>query len=128
MVEDHLSTKSDHATILITVDLQEPPPRLKIGSTAWEKARALLNLPSEHLPIDDIAEKLVSTVQEAIQGASNIIPAGCRAPHGGRQSLQTYYNRSGNSRPQTIYYFGERFPALRPAIGRSVDCSTHFIS
>ncbi|KAJ6038758.1 hypothetical protein N7460_007475 [Penicillium canescens] len=68
--EDHLSSTSDHATILITVDWQEPPPRRKLGSTDWEKAKALLNLPHKDLPVDDIAEKLVNTVQEAIRGAS----------------------------------------------------------
>lgn len=69
-VENHLSTTSDHATILMTVDWQEPPPRLKLGSTNWEKARTLLNLPDSDLDIDDMAEELVSAAQEAIRGAS----------------------------------------------------------
>ncbi|KAJ5385666.1 hypothetical protein N7509_008207 [Penicillium cosmopolitanum] len=68
--EDHLSSTSDHATILITIDWQEPPPRRKLGSTDWEKAKILLNLPHKDLPVDDIAEKLVNTVQGAIRGAS----------------------------------------------------------
>jgi hypothetical protein len=42
------------------VDWEEPPPRLKLGFTNWEKARAILTSPLPSLPINTLAEELVS--------------------------------------------------------------------
>ncbi|WP_368855990.1 hypothetical protein, partial [Staphylococcus sp. GDY8P64P] len=36
-VEDHLSTFSDHKTILAQLKWREPQPQHKLGSTNWEK-------------------------------------------------------------------------------------------
>nr|ABC24970.1 reverse transcriptase [Monascus pilosus] len=69
-VEDHLSTFSDHKTILAQLKWREPQPQHKLGSTNWEKARELLVPPDADLPTDTLAEELVSRVQLAIQGAS----------------------------------------------------------
>lgn len=69
-VESYLNTSSDHATILITVDSKEPPLRLKLGSTDWERARALLSPPDPDLPITILADQLIDTAQTAIRGAS----------------------------------------------------------
>jgi hypothetical protein len=69
-VEDYLSTSSDHATILITVDWEEAPPHPKLGSTNWEKARAILTPPLPSLPINTLAEELVSRAQLTIRGTS----------------------------------------------------------
>lgn len=69
-VEDHLTTTSDHATILTRLDWAEAPPRPKLGTTDWDKARTLLNLPGSDRGIDEMAEDLVYFAQTAIQGAS----------------------------------------------------------
>jgi hypothetical protein len=68
-VEDHLSISNNHVIILITVDWDEPLPRPKLGSTNWEKARAILTPPPPSLPINTLAEELVSRAQLAIHGA-----------------------------------------------------------
>ncbi|CBF89628.1 uncharacterized protein ANIA_00368 [Aspergillus nidulans FGSC A4] len=70
LVEDHLKTPSDHATIGIILEQEEPPPIYKLGSTNWEKARALASPPDPTLPIDLLAKQLVQTSQLAIQGVS----------------------------------------------------------
>ena len=69
-MEDHLKTPSDHATIGIILEQEGPPPIHKLGSTNWEKARALASPPDPTLPINLLAEKLVQISQLAIQGAS----------------------------------------------------------
>ncbi|EAA59752.1 hypothetical protein AN3544.2 [Aspergillus nidulans FGSC A4] len=78
LVEDHLKTPSDHATIGIILEQEEPPPIYKLGSTNWEKARALASPPDPTLPIDLLAKQLVQTSQLAIQGASRYNT--CRLP------------------------------------------------
>jgi hypothetical protein len=77
-VEDHLKTPSDHATIGIILEQEGPYPIHKLGSTNWEKARALASLPDPTLPINLLAEKLVQISQLAIQGASRYNT--CRLP------------------------------------------------
>ncbi|KAJ6019734.1 hypothetical protein N7522_000442 [Penicillium canescens] len=72
-IEPGTPTRGPNTIDLVFSDIptgRKPPPRRKLGSTDWEKAKALLNLPHKDLPVDDIAEKLVNTVQEAIRGAS----------------------------------------------------------
>ncbi|CBF73637.1 hypothetical protein AN7978.2 [Aspergillus nidulans FGSC A4] len=58
LVEDHLKTPSDHATIGIILEQEEPPPIYKLGSTNWEKARALASPPDPTLLIDLLAKQL----------------------------------------------------------------------
>jgi hypothetical protein len=69
-VEDHLKTPSDHATIGIILEQEEPSPIYNLGSTNWEKARALASPPDPTLPINLLAKQLVQISQLAIQGAS----------------------------------------------------------
>ncbi|CBF84144.1 hypothetical protein AN2724.2 [Aspergillus nidulans FGSC A4] len=70
LVEDHLKTPSDHATIGIILEQEEPSPIYKLGSTNWEKARALASPPDPTLLIDLLAKQLVQISQLAIQGTS----------------------------------------------------------
>jgi hypothetical protein len=69
-VEDHLKTPSNHAIIGIILEQEEPSPIYKLGSTNWDKARALASPPDPTLPINLLAEQLVQISQLAIQGAS----------------------------------------------------------
>ncbi|CBF84165.1 hypothetical protein AN2712.2 [Aspergillus nidulans FGSC A4] len=78
LVEDHLKTPSDHATIGIILEQDEPSPIHKLGSTNWEKARTLASPPDPTLPINLLAEQLVQISQLAIQGASRYNT--CRLP------------------------------------------------
>jgi hypothetical protein len=62
----------------ITLDQEEPSPIPKLGSTNWEKARALASLPDPSLPIHLLAKEIVKISQLAIQGASRYNT--CRLP------------------------------------------------
>jgi hypothetical protein len=58
-VEEHLRTPSDHATIRILLDQEEPPPIRQLGLTNWDLARSLISPPDTSLPINPLAKEIV---------------------------------------------------------------------